>query len=175
MAGYGVLAAEIRRQVQAQERDWPTHVFVQAGVGGLAAAVADGLKGWMAPPAVIVVVEPERAPCVAAAIAAGRPVRIEGGLETTADMLSCGKASTPALAILRRHDVQVVTLSDARLGGAPGLLRAGGGPATTPSGAAGVAGLAAASADVAISESVGLCATSRVLVIITEVDIEEIR
>src|SRR3954467_15792927 len=50
MAGYGVLAAEIRQQADAAGQRAPTHTFVQAGVGGLAAAVAEGLKDWMGPP-----------------------------------------------------------------------------------------------------------------------------
>ena len=45
MAGYGVIAAEVRRQVEAAGHARPTHLFVQAGVGGLAAAMAEGLQG----------------------------------------------------------------------------------------------------------------------------------
>jgi diaminopropionate ammonia-lyase len=56
MAGYGVIAAEVRRQVEAAGHRHPTHLFVQAGVGGLAAAMAEGLSGWMALPAAILVV-----------------------------------------------------------------------------------------------------------------------
>ena len=173
MAGYGVIAAEIRHQVQASGLARPTHVFVQAGVGGLAAAVADGLKGWMAPPAAVIVVEPAEAACVEAALAAGEPVRLAGALETTAGMLSCGEASTPALAVLRRCGAGVVTVSEAALDAAPVVLRALGGPSTTPSGGASLAGALAAADDAAIRARFGLGADSRVLILVTEAAIEE--
>jgi diaminopropionate ammonia-lyase len=143
MAGYGVVATEIRQQVEAAGHPRPTHLFVQAGVGGLAAAMAKGLGDWLAAPGVIFVVEPAKAPAVAAALAAGRPVRVAGDLETTAEMLSCGEASAPALAVLRRHRVEVVSVSELVLDEAPAVLCACGGPSTTPSGGAGLAGVIA--------------------------------
>jgi diaminopropionate ammonia-lyase len=158
MAGYGVMAEEIRAQIGAGPR--PTHVFVQAGVGGLAAAMAVGLAEWMAP-GVVVAVEPEGVACVAAALAAGHPVRLSGSLDTAAEMLSCGEASAPALAVLQRHGARAVTVSEAELNAAPALLVECGGPATTPSGAAGFAGFVHAA-------RLGLDAASRVLVLVTE-------
>ena len=166
MAGYGVLAAEIRRQVDAAGHQRPTHLFVQAGVGGLAAALADGLAPWLAPPAAVIVVEPEHAACVTAALAQRQPVRVAGDLETAAEMLSCGVASAPAMVALRRHRARAMTVSEAELEAAPRLLRAHGGPATTPSGAAGLAGLAG-------SRGLGLDPASRVLIVVTEADLPE--
>ena len=171
MAGYGVMAAEIRREVEAAGRQRPTHLFVQAGVGGLAAAMAEGLKAWMAPPAAVVVVEPERAACVAAALAENRVVRVPGDLETSAGMLSCGEASAPAMAVLRRHGACGVTVSEPALAEAPRLLREQGGPATTPSGAAGLAGLMSLLAEGSAARF-GLDAASRVLILVTEADLE---
>lgn len=168
MAGYGVIAAEARRQIAAAGIAPPTHLFVQAGVGGLAAALAEGLAGWLAPPARIIAVEPAEAPCITAALAAGRPVRVPGRLETAAGMLSCGEASAPALAVLRRHGVHAMTVSESLLKEAPRLLRAEGGPASTPSGAAGLAGILAVSADPAVAAAIGLSAESRVLILVTE-------
>jgi diaminopropionate ammonia-lyase len=170
MAGYGIIAAEIRQQTEAARDRPPTHVFVQAGVGGLAAAMAEGLKDWMAPPAAIVVVEPEKSACVAAAFAHDRVVRIPGDLQTAAEMLSCGEASAPAMEILRRHATPVVTVSEADLLEAPRRLGEEGGPATTPSGAAGFAGLCCALGG-DVGKSLGLDGDSRVLVVITEGDI----
>lgn len=172
MTGYGVIAAEVRRQAEAASYQRPTHVFVQAGVGGLAAAMAEGLADWMALPATVVIVEPEQSACVTAAFAHGRVVRIEGDLHTAAEMLSCGEASVPAMDILRRHGTPVVTVSEHDLLEAPRLLREGGGPATTPSGAAGFAGLCRALRGEA-SESLGLGRDSRVLLVITEGDLAE--
>ncbi len=73
MAGYGVMAEEICQQIEATGHARPTHLFVQAGVGGLAAAMAEGLEDWLAPPRSIVVVEPETAPAVGAALVSGHP------------------------------------------------------------------------------------------------------
>jgi diaminopropionate ammonia-lyase len=42
MAGYGVIAEEIRAQVAAAGYLPPTHLFIHAGVGGLAAAMVEG-------------------------------------------------------------------------------------------------------------------------------------
>jgi diaminopropionate ammonia-lyase len=171
MAGYGVIAMEIRAQVEAAGGQRPTHLFVQAGVGGLAAAMAAGLKAWMAPPAAVVVVEPATTACVAAALAENRPVRLAGDLETAAGMLSCGEASAPAMAVLRRHGARAMTVSERALIEAPRLLLDQGGPATTPSGAASLAGLMSLLAEGAAG-SFGLDAASRVLILVTEADLE---
>ncbi|MEN3379403.1 MAG: diaminopropionate ammonia-lyase [Hyphomicrobiales bacterium] len=170
MAGYGVLAVEIRRQIAAAGHRRPTHLVVQAGVGGLAAAMAEGLKDWMAPPARVIVIEPETSACVAAALAQGKVVRIPGDLHTAAEMLSCGEASVPAVEILRRHDAEVVPVSEGDLVDGPRLLLAGGGPATTPSGAAGFAGLQRVFKD-NMSARFGIDADSRVLIVVTEGDL----
>jgi diaminopropionate ammonia-lyase len=171
MTGYGIIATEIRRQVAAAGHRPPTHLFVQAGVGGLAASMAKGLKGWMAAPAALVIVEPENSACVAAAFAHDRVVRIAGDLHTAAEMLSCGEASTPAMEILRRHRARAVAVSEADLLKAPRVLREGHGPATTPSGAAGFAGLSHALESDA-GGNFGLASDSRVLVVVTERDLE---
>ena len=168
MAGYGVIADEIRHQMEASGHPKPTHLFVQAGVGGLAAAMAKGLGDWLAPPGAIFVVEPANAPAVAAALAAGRPVRVDGDLQTTAEMLSCGEASAPAIAILRHHGARTITVSEHALDEAPALLRACGGPATTPSGSAGLAGLVAVQ-----GERLELNSSARVLIVISETEVKD--
>ncbi|GJE36057.1 MULTISPECIES: pyridoxal-phosphate dependent enzyme [Methylobacteriaceae] len=168
MAGYGVMATEIREQAEAAGHPRPTHVFVPAGVGGLAAAMAAGLAGWMAAPGCVVAVEPERAACLAAALAADRPVRVSGDLNTSAEMLSCGEASAPAITLLRRHNAQVMTVSERKLVTAPDILAAHGGPLTTPSGAASLAGALTARRDASEAQDLGLGADSRLLILITE-------
>jgi diaminopropionate ammonia-lyase len=163
MAGYGVMAAEIRRQFEASGAPRPTHLFVQAGVGGLAAAMAEGLAGWMAPPSAIIVVEPGEAACIAEALAAGHAIRLSGALETVAGMLSCGEASAPALEVLLRHGARAEPVSEAILAEAPVLLRNSGGPATTASGGAGLAGLMAM-----VARGAGPGAAASVLILVTE-------
>ena len=166
MEGYGRICIELAEQLPAP----PTHMFVQAGVGGLAAAMAEGLHGRMAAPKRLVVVEPEAAACVAAGLRAGRPVRLDGDLHTCAEMLSCGLASAPALRILVQHDAQALLVSEEALERAGEVLRGAGGPSTTPSGAAGLAGLLTASRVAAIRTRFELASDSRVLIIATEGD-----
>jgi diaminopropionate ammonia-lyase len=166
MAGYGIIAAEIRDQVASAGYPRPTHLFVQAGVGGLAGAMAAGLKSWLAAPAIVVVVEPDKAACVAAALAEHRLVRVAGDLKTLAEMLSCGRASAPAIEELRRNDARAITVSEAELAEAPRALRAAGGPPTTPSGATGFAGLKRAIAEK--SDEFAIDEGSRILLIASE-------
>ncbi len=168
MAGYGVLTDELALQLTAAGNVQPTHAFIQAGVGGLAAAIAEGLHPHMHAAGRIVVVEPHSAACVARALHEGRPVRIEGELRTAAEMLSCGLASAPALEILLRHRAQSMLVTESELEAGLTRLLAAGGPASTPSGAAGVAGLLAASSQPEARERCGLGAESIVLLVVTE-------
>jgi diaminopropionate ammonia-lyase len=94
LAGYGVMASEIRRQAEAAGHGRPTHLFAQAGCGGLAAAMTLGLKDWLATAGTVIVVEPEKAACVAAALDQGRVVRVPGDLVTSA---KCCRAVKRAL------------------------------------------------------------------------------
>jgi len=164
ITGYRVIATEVLAQKDTEAR--LTHVFVQAGVGGLAAAIAEGLRSDRVAP-VVVVVEPDTAPCVAAALRVGRPVRLDSSLDTAASMLACGQASAPALAMLTRHAPTVMTVNDGQAIRATAVLARECGIRTTPSGAAGLAGLLSATR-ASIAESTGLGRHSEVLLIATE-------
>jgi diaminopropionate ammonia-lyase len=115
-----------------------------------------------------VVVEPESAACVTRALAVGRPVLVPGDLRTSAEMLSCGVASAMALEILRRHDAQTVLVGERGLNKAKETLRHTGGPETTASGAAGLAGLLRVAQDPHLRSLHQLTAASRVLLVATE-------
>ncbi len=177
MAGYGVIAFEAKRQYAGQGIAPPTHLFIQAGVGGLAAAMAEGLHEWMAPPARIVVVEPENVPCVRAGLAEGRAIRLPGELDTVAEMLSCGEASTPALRMLMASGALAMIVDEEALHMAVRRLAttdtATGGLATTASGATGLAGLIAAAADPQEAARLELDASSRVMIVISEAALED--
>ena len=170
MAGYGVLAAEVRDELAVGRMARPTHIFVQAGVGGLAAAMAEGLAAELAAPARIVVVEPAAAACVGAALATGKQVQLDGPLETAAAMLSCGRASAPALAVFQRYPVSAMRVEEVEMLAAPRRLADAGGPVATPSGAAGLAGLATALGRERTALSLGLDGESRVLLVVSEGD-----
>ncbi|KAA2314728.1 diaminopropionate ammonia-lyase [Pseudooceanicola sediminis] len=141
MEGYTVLAEECRQQF-ATTGDWPSHVFLQAGVGGLAAAVAGHIRAlWDVQP-VITVVEPDRAPCLRISVAAGRPVTATGA-RSNMGRLDCKDASLLAFDALRHDADHFVTITDAQADAAvTQFARAG--LQTTPSGAASLAGMLAA-------------------------------
>jgi diaminopropionate ammonia-lyase len=168
MAGYGLIAREVIAQFRDEAGARPTHVFVQAGVGGLAAAIAEGLASLLLDPKRILVVEPESAACVGYALQAGRAVRIDSDLHTAAEMLSGGLASAAALKILQRHDVRSLVVDEGELHSAVEVLRETAGPETTPSGACGLAGLLHVAAHPALRQEHLLDADSTILLIATE-------
>ena len=111
MHGYGVMAAEIFRQLPAGEV--PTHVLVQVGVGALAAAIcARFWLAWGPRRPRFIAVEPERADCLVRSIAAGRPVAVHGDLETVMAGLACGEVSALAWEILREGANAAIAIGD---------------------------------------------------------------
>ena len=74
MEGYLVLMAEAAAQMPAP----PSHIFLQAGVGGLAGACAAYARRVWGDAPQIIVVEPEAAPALAASVKAGAPVVAPG-------------------------------------------------------------------------------------------------
>ena len=144
MQGYAALCAEVRDSFAAMDQ-WPSHVAIQAGVGGLAATMAAHIRRvWPVQP-VILVVEPDRAPCLAQSVQAGQPLRVDGPVSTMG-RLDCKEPSLRAFQVLRDRADQFVTISDEQAQAATDQLSAHG-VQTTPSGAAGLAGLIAARLD----------------------------
>ncbi|HJR72981.1 MAG TPA: pyridoxal-phosphate dependent enzyme [Luteimonas sp.] len=168
MAGYSLIAREILVQLPEEAQDAPSHLFVQAGVGTLAAAMAEGLHEHMRAPGRMVAVEPEAAACVARALAAGRPERLPGDLHTAAEMLACGLASASAIEILLRHEARAIAVDDHQMRSATSALRDFGGLDSTPSGTAGLAGLLHVAADPELRRAHRLGPDSCVLLIVSE-------
>ncbi len=138
MEGYCVIAEELRRAFSASGR-WPTHVYLQAGVGGLAAAMAHMIRlNWVEQPD-LVIVEPAAAACLKTSHLAGKPARSDGP-DSIMGRLDCKEPSIVAWHTLERCDVSYETISDAEGDAAARALSASG-TATTPSGAAGYAAL----------------------------------
>lgn len=134
MEGYCVIAEEMRQAFEVSNQ-WPTHVYLQAGVGGLAAALAYMIRlNWAYQPELIVV-EPEAAACLKASHEAGKPTRASGPASNMG-RLDCKDASIVAWQALERCDVVYETLSEAE-GEDAAKAMTGLGIATTPSGAAG--------------------------------------
>jgi diaminopropionate ammonia-lyase len=138
MEGYTVLAEECRSVFDEADK-WPTHVFLQAGVGGLAAAVAANIRQhWQVQPT-IVVVEPDSASCLMASVEAGTMRQVEGRISNMG-RLDCKVPSLLAFESLRADADFFVTVSD-RDAAAAAKLYADHGVQTTPSGAASLAAL----------------------------------
>ena len=99
MQGYTALVREALRQLPQP----PTHVFMQSGVGGIAAAVAGHLAiefGDERP--TFIVVDPARAACLFETARAGHPVTIAHGEPTVMAMLECYEPSLVAWRVLSR-------------------------------------------------------------------------
>lgn len=135
MAGYLQMADETARQIPSP----PTHVLLQAGVGGLAAAVAAYVRVTWGDAPQIIVVEPEAAPALIESIRAGRIVTTEGPVSSMG-RLDCKIPSMIALAGLARDADLFLTLSEEEVADAVAALTEMG-LNTSPSGGAGLAAL----------------------------------
>jgi diaminopropionate ammonia-lyase len=163
MQGYTVMLEEAREQMSAP----PTHVFVQAGVGGLAASVAayfSLLPGVQRP--FLTVVEPERAACVFESARTGKAATVAADDPTVMALLECYEASPVAWRILARTADAFMTISDEEATEAMAWLAPE--TSTSESGSAGLAGLIAVAKSEDHRQQLRLTADSRVMVINTE-------
>lgn len=160
MEGYLVLMAEAIAQMPHP----PSHIFLQAGVGGLAGACAALARDHWGDAPFIVVVEPDAAPALYGSIKAGEPVQSEGPVS---DMgrLDCKMPSLIALRGLARDADAFALISEGEAQAGAGAAMVAG-LASTPSGAAGLAALMALSD--AQKADLGLTAHSTVLTILSE-------
>jgi diaminopropionate ammonia-lyase len=168
MQGYTVMAGEAAEQLGA---DPASHIFVQGGVGGLAAAVVSHywqLFGEARP--LIVVVEPERADCLYQSALAGRPAPATGDLATIMAGLSCGEVSPLAWTVLADGADAFMTVADDDAVRAMRLLAEDEHVVGGESGVAGLAGLLAACEDAETRATLGLDARARVLLFGSESD-----
>ena len=78
MEGYMIIGEEVRNQLSSHDLDQITHVFLQAGVGGFAAALALSLRKFLRKDAKIIVVEPNRAKTLFVSIQNRKPSIAEG-------------------------------------------------------------------------------------------------
>ncbi|WP_316155100.1 diaminopropionate ammonia-lyase [Cupriavidus sp. BIC8F] len=175
MQGYGAIAAEIVAQanVAPGQQSPYTHVFLQGGVGGLAAGISSYFWEFFgANRPKFIVVEPVQADCLYQSALQGRAANATGSVDSVMAGLACGETSPLAWRFLENSVDVFMTISDDDAVTAMHQL-AGRETGDLPvvageSGAAGLAGLAVLRANAALSEEAGLDATSRVLVINTE-------
>ena len=105
MQGYGTLVLEADKQLKENGVDRPTHVFVQAGVGSLAAVVGYFAHKYKENPPVMIVCEASAADCLyrSAVQADGNLVNVTGDLQTIMAGLACGEGNTIGWDILKNH------------------------------------------------------------------------
>ena len=170
MHGYTMLVDEIGAALAGPR---PTHVFVQAGVGGLAAAVIGAFRqdlGAGSPKGVVV--EPAQADCLYQSAVAGRPSLASGNLDTVMACLANAEVSPLAWQVLDRGAFAFMALDDE--GAVDAMRRAAAPAAGDPplvlgeSGAAALDGLMAVAADTSARDALDLTKASRVLVIGSE-------
>ena len=167
MQGYRVMADEAMAQWAEGDGAPPTHVFVQGGVGGVAAAVSVQAAGAFAPAPMLVVVEPDRAACLLASAELGERTSVPGDLDTLMAGLACGEPSLLAWQELDRGAAAFMAIPDEAAVATMRLL-ARDGVVAGESGVAGLAGCLLAAGDAAAREVLGLGEESRVLVFSTE-------
>ena len=169
MAGYGVMTREICEALDQA----PTHVFLQGGVGGLAAGVAAALRQyWGAESPRVIIVEPELAACLFESAKAGAATSVAIAEETIMAGLSCGEPSPLAWEIIEEEATDFLTIPESVVAPTVRLLaRPLPGDTALEAGESAVAGLAAlimARTDDNLSAQLGLDGESRVLLIGSE-------
>lgn len=163
MQGYAVLAMEIEAQGGK-----PTHIFVQGGVGGLAAGVLSYRWEKLGPARpLMTVVEPDKAACLFKSAMAGAIRNAEGELDTVMAGLACGEPSILAWKLLSvgadafmsiPDEAAIQTMRDLAAIGIVG----------GESGVAGLAGFRIAAMDSAMRAKLQLKPQSRIVVYGTE-------
>jgi diaminopropionate ammonia-lyase len=109
MAGYTIMIKEIMDQ---NKKNPFTHVFLQAGVGGMAAAMIAGFAKYSNNIPKFIIVEPENANCVFKSIKNNKATTVNIINETIMGGMSCGDVSTVAWEILKESSNFSLTITD---------------------------------------------------------------
>ena len=108
MAGYSVMIEEISKQTD----QYITHIFLQAGVGGMASGVIAGVARYFKRIPKIIVIEPENADCVLKSIDAGKLTKVEIEKESIMGGMSCGDVSLVPWQILKNSVNNCISIPD---------------------------------------------------------------
>ncbi len=174
MAGYSVMMKEIADQLNNQNI---SHVILQVGVGGMAAAMVAGIARYLNYVPVIILVEPESAACALESIKAEKLKKISIEKESIMGGMSCDEVSLVPWEILKNSVNHCVTVSDDYI--APTIKSLAnsefsdekiiGGECSTP----GIVSLIGLSNDSLIKEKINLNENSNVLLFGCEGDADE--
>lgn len=177
------LAREVEEQLSEQQELPPTHLFLQAGVGSMAGAVAAYFAArWRQRCPKIIIVEPDQADCYYRTVQAadGKLHRVNGKMESMMAGLCCGEVNPLAWDILRQCAVAYISCSDAvTMRGMRLLGRPEGGDPVVVSGESGavttgaLAELLTRPQYAAVRAQLGLDEEARVLCISTEGDTDQ--
>ena len=174
MAGYSVMMKEISEQINSQQI---SHVILQAGVGGMAAAMIAGIARYLDHIPKIIIVEPESAACVLESIKTGKIEKIIIQKESLMGGMSCGEVSLVPWEILKNSVNYCVTVSDDYISKTVKFLANSefsdekiiGGECSTP----GIISLVGLCNDVKIKKEINLNEDSKVLLFGCEGDADE--
>ncbi len=108
MAGYSIMIKEIANQTN----HYITHIFLQAGVGGLAAGMVAGVAKYFKRIPKIIVVEPDRADCVLQSIKVKKLKKIKIIKESLMGGMSCNEMSLVPWQVLKKSTNCCVSISD---------------------------------------------------------------
>ena len=175
MQGYLTMALEADEQMVAP----PTHIFLQAGVGSMAAAVAAYFRqAHPQNPPKIILVEPTAADCFFRSAANGEITAVTGEMRTMMAGLACGEPSPIAWDILKGLTAAYLSCEDAAAArGMRALARPLAGDKAIVSGESGASTLGAlldAAVDEKAREALGLDGNARVLLFSTEGDTDPV-
>ena len=174
MAGYSVMMKEIVDQINNEEI---THIFLQAGVGGMAGAMVAGSARYLKNIPKIIVVEPDSAACVMESIKTGKIEKINIERESLMGGMSCGEPSLVPWKILKKSVNNCISLPDDDIGKAMKLFaNASFGDDKIIAGensAPGVISLIASCNDENIKNKINLNSSSNVLLIGCEGDTDQ--
>ncbi len=109
MAGYSVMMKEVVDQI---DNNVITHIILQAGVGGMAAAMIAGIARYLTKIPITVVVEPDSAACVLESIKSGKIEKIDIKRESLMGGMSCGEVSLVPWEILKNSVKYCISLPD---------------------------------------------------------------
>ena len=174
MAGYSVMMKEIVDQIKNESI---THIFLQAGVGGMAGAMVAGVARYLKNIPKIIVVEPDSAACVMKSIESGKIEKVQIVRESLMGGMSCGEPSLVPWKILKMSVNNCISLPDDDIGKAMKLFaNASFGNDKIIAGenaAPGVISLIACCNDEKIKNSINLDSNSNVLLIGCEGDTDQ--
>ncbi len=174
MAGYSVMMKEISEQIKDEKI---SHIILQAGVGGMAAAMVAGIARYLDYIPKIIIIEPDTAACVLESIKSGKIKKISIEKESIMGGMSCGEVSLVPWEILKNSVHFCVTVSDDYISKTVKYLankefsdeKIVGGECSTP----GIASLVALNNDIEVRKKINLNKDSNVLLFGCEGDADE--